>query len=328
MKTGKLSQSMLSRSVLKQLHSKNDRVLVGPGFGLDACAVSTQEGEAIVMSVDPITLSGVHAGMLAVYGAFNDIAAMGAKPVGILCSILLPTSSNETELRAVIKEMDEACGEFGAQILGGHTEVSRAVKEILVTVTGVGVAAESKLTSAKNVEAGMDIIVTKWVGLEGTVVLAMEQEEKLLTRYTRPFLDKAQGYLKYLSVVPEAAVAMQSGVSAMHDASEGGIFGALWEMAEAAGVGLEIDLKKIPIRQETIEICEFFDINPYKLMSQGALLMAAKDGNEIVRALSAEGIPAVIIGKATDSNDRVLITEGERRFIETTQTDELLHVEK
>lgn len=328
MKTGKLSQSMLSRSVLKQLHSKNDRVLIGPGFGSDACAVKTEPQEVSVFSVDPVTLSGVHIGRLAVCNALNDVAAAGARPVGVLSSILLPTSSNETELRAIVKEMDEECAKSGAQILGGHTEVTRAVKEPLLTVTGVGIAKQDELANSANVCPGMDILVTKWVGLEGTVILATEQEERLRTRYSQPFLDKAKSYITQLSVIPEAAVAVKSGVSAMHDASEGGIFGALWEMAEAAGVGLDIDLKKIPIRQETIEICEFFDINPYKLMSQGAMLMVAANGNEIVRALEAAGIPAVIIGKATDSNDRVLINDGERRFLETTQTDELLHVQK
>ena len=126
-----------------------------------------------------------------------------------------------------------------------------------------------------------------------------------------------------MSIIPEAAVATKSGVSAMHDMSEGGVFGALWELAESAGVGLEIDLKKIPIRQETIEICEFFDLNPYKLLSGGSLLIATEDGNGLVMELEKADIPAVIIGKATDTNDRVLINEDERRFLETTQTDEL-----
>jgi hydrogenase maturation factor len=327
MKTGKLSEAMLNRSVLKQLHSKNDRVTAPPGFGTDACAVRVEPGEVQVLSVNPVTLSGVHAGRLAVCHALNGIVASGARPIGVLGSILLPTSSSETELRAILKEMDGACAEAGAQILGGHTEVTRAVREPLLTVTAVGAAPEDRFLWTRNVRPGMDIVVTKWIGLEGTVILATEQEERLRARYAQPFLDKAKAYISQLSAVPEAAVAAKSGVSAMHDASQGGIFGALWEMAEASGVGLEIDLKKIPVRQETIEICEFFDINPYKLMSQGAMLMAAEDGSALVRALEAEGIPATVIGRATDSNDRILVCDGERRFLETVQTDELLHVE-
>jgi hydrogenase maturation factor len=327
MKTGKLSEAMLSRSVLKQLHSRNDRVIAGPGIGMDVSAIRMETDEAPVFSVNPVTLSGVHAGKLAVCNVFNDLAAAGARPAGILNSILLPTSANETELRAIIKEMDEECAAAGAQILGGHTEVSRAVKEPLLTVTGVGTVKNDAFLTAKNVRPGMDIVVTKWIALEGTVILATEQEEKLRTRYSQPFLDKAKAYLSQLSVLPEAAVAARSGVSAMHNASQGGIFAALWEFSEASNVGLEIDLKKIPIRQETIEICEFFNINPYKLMSQGSMLMGSEDGNALVRALEAEGIPATVIGKATDSNDRVLVGEGERRFLETAQTDELINLE-
>lgn len=319
---------MLSRSVLKQLHSKNDWVLLGASFGTDACVIDTEPGEVQVLSVDPVTLTGVHIGRLAVCNALNDIAAMGARPVGILSSILLPTSSNETQLRAIIKEMDETCTQMGAQILGGHTEVTRAVQEPVLTVTGVGAVKKDELLQPANVLPEMDIIVTKWIGLEGTAILATEQEELLRTRYSQPFLDKAKEYVSLLSAVPEAAVAAKSGACAMHDASEGGVFGALWEFAEAAGVGLQIDLKKIPIRQETIEICEFFDINPYKLASQGAMIIAAADGNAVVRALAAQEIPAVVVGKATDSNDRVLLCDGERRFLETPQTDELLHVER
>jgi hydrogenase maturation factor len=327
MKTGKLSEAMVSRSVLKQLHSKNDRVIAGPGVGMDFSAIRMEPDEVTVFSANPVTLSGVHAGKFAVCNVFNDLAASGARPAGILSSILLPTSANETELRAIIKEMDEECAAAGAQILGGHTEVSRAVKTPLLTVTGVGTVKNDAFFTAKNVRPGMDIVVTKWIALEGTVILATEQEEKLRTRYSQPFLDKAKAYISQLSVLPEAAVAAVSGVSAMHNASQGGIFAALWEFSEASGVGLEIDLKKIPIRQETVEICEFFNINPYKLMAQGSMLMAAEDGNALVRALEAEGIPAAVIGKATDSNDRVLVGDGERRFLETAQTDELINLE-
>ena len=173
----------------------------------------------------------------------------------------------------------------------------------------------------------MDIVATKWVGLEGTAILASEREEELRTRYAKPFIDNAKVFRQMMSIVPEAAVATKSGASAMHDVSEGGIFGALWEFAVSSGVGLEIDLKKIPIRQETVEICEFFDLNPYKILSGGCLLIATEDGNGMVLELEKAGIEAVVIGKATDGNDRVLLNEDERRFLETTQTDEMYNLQ-
>ena len=109
----------------------------------------------------------------------------------------------------------------------------------------------------------------------------------------------------------------------MHDISEGGVFGALWELAECSGVGLEIELKKIPLRQETVEICDFYGLNPYQMVSGGSMLMAAEDGNGLVHRLAQEGIPAVIVGKATAGNDRVILNGEERRFLELPQTDEI-----
>ena len=94
-------------------------------------------------------------------------------------------------------------------------------------------------------------------------------------------------------------------------------------MAEAAGVGLTADLKKIPIKQETVEICNFFDLNPYEIASTGSLLIAAKDGKALVKALSEEKINAAVIGKFTDSNDRIIINGDNVRFLEPFRNDEI-----
>ena len=323
MKAGKLKESVLKRSVLKQLHKRNDRVLAGPAVGCDYGAIAVAEGEVVVVSTDPVTASAMNQGRTAVLAAANDVAASGAVPQAVSVSLLLPTSINEEELRDIIKDMEAACEECHMDIINGHTEVTRAVKEPLVTATAVGTAKKEHLVHNKNLCPGMDIVVSKWVGLEGTAILAKEKAGELRTRFPQPFIDKAKIFEQMMSIIPEAAVAVKSGVSAMHDVSEGGIFGALWELAQCADVGLEIDLKKIPIRQETIEICEFFDINPYKMISGGCLLMAAEDGNALVRELEKAGIFATVIGKATGNNDRVLINEDERRFLEMTQTDEI-----
>ena len=326
MKAGKLKESVLKRSILKQLHTRNEEVLVKPTVGGDFGAVSISKELAAVISSDPITLTGENIGSSAIIAACNDVACSGATPIGVSVTLLLPTTFNEDELRDLMKDMDAACQECGVDILSGHTEVTRAVKEPVVVVTALGTVATEMLIHSSDVQPGMDIVATKWVGLEGTAILAKEREEELRTRYAKPFIDNAKVFGQMMSIVPEAAVAIKSGASAMHDVSEGGIFGALWELAESAGVGLEIDLKKIPIRQETVEICEFFDLNPYKIVSGGCLLIATADGNGMILELEKAGIPATVIGKATDSNDRVLLNEDERRFLETTQTDELYNL--
>ena len=112
----------------------------------------------------------------------------------------------------------------------------------------------------------------------------------------------------------------------MHDVSRGGIFGALWELASGAGVGLNVDLKKLPVRQETIEICEYFALNPYELLSGGCLIMTAWDGEKLVMDLAGIKIPAQVVGKTTDSNERVLYNGGEKRFLDMPKTDQIYHI--
>ena len=326
MKVGKIPESVLKRSVFKQIHTKRSEVLLGAGVGEDCAAIQLSEDEICIMSTDPITGTATDIGNLAIHITMNDLASAGAEPIGVMLTILLPEDATEAVLKEMMSQIEKACADANVQIMGGHTEVTRAVNQPLVNVCGVGKANRGELVSTGGAKAGDDIIVTKWIGLEGTSIIAKEKEEELLKRYPAQLVDTAKEFERYLSVLPEAATAVKSGVNAMHDVTEGGIFGALWEMAEASGVGLEIDLKKIPVKQETIEVCEFFGINPYELISSGSMLMAAPDGNTLVRELEKQGIHAVVVGKAAAGNDRVLINEDERRFLEPPKTDELYKV--
>ena len=331
MKNGKISESVLKRSVLKQLHTTSDRILFKPAVGEDCAVISMQAGDQtrLVTATQTFTLdvSDKHVrANCAVYDALNNIYAMGAGPIGIELALLVPTTENEAVLRETVRAIDAVCEEAGIVVLGGHTQVSRAVKNIVVTVTAIGEAYEQALTPSSAAAPGMDIIVTGYVGLEGTAILANEKRAELETRFSKAFIDKSAAYIDHISTAMEAASAIGAGVAAIHDASQGGIFGALWDMAEASGIGLDIDLKKLPIRQDTIEISEFFDINPYKLLSGGSLIIIAADGTRVLRELEKTGKKAVIVGATTDSNDRVLISGEERRFLETAQTDEIYKV--
>ena len=326
MKIGKVPENVLKRSVMKQLHYKRDEVVLGPGIGEDCAALALAEDEIFVMSTDPITGTAKDIGKLAIQITANDLASAGAEPIGVLLTILLPDGTREIALKRIMEQMELACREAKMQILGGHTEVTAVVNQPVVNVAGVAKAKKGKLISTAGARSGMDIVVTKWIGLEGTTIFAKEKEMELKEHFPVSFVDTAKAFDQYLSVVPEAAVAVKSGVAAMHDVTEGGLFGALWEMAEASGVGLEIDLKKIPIRQETVEICEYFDVNPYGLISSGMMLMASEDGNALVHALAEANIPATVIGKATEGNDRVIVRDEERRFLEPPKTDELYKV--
>jgi len=212
------------------------------------------------------------------------------------------------------------------QIIGGHTEASDAVTRPVVSITGVGYAEKNISISSKNVKPNQDIIMTKWIGIEGTRIISELKREEILKIYTSEFLDRAIGDISEMSVVKESKIAMENGITAMHDVSEGGIFAALWDMAEAGKVGLEIDFRKIKVKQEIIEICELFDKNPYEIDSSGCLLMTYENGYDIVKTLKENGISATIIGRTTDTNDKIIYNNGEKRFLDTPKQDEIYHI--
>ena len=326
MKIGKVSETVLKRSIFKQIHTKRDEVLLGAGVGEDCAAVKLSPGEIFVISTDPITGTVKDVGMLAIQITANDLASSGAEPVGVMLTVLLPEEIEEEDIREMIRQVEEACAHFHIQVMGGHTEVTRAVTQPVISVTGVGKVREDRLVSTAGAKPGQDILVTKWIGIEGTSIIAKEKEKELLERFSQAFVDTAKGFDQYLSVLPDSRIAVEHGVSAMHDVTEGGIYGALWEVAEASGIGLEIDLKAIPIRQETIEICEYFELNPYYLISSGCMLMAADQGHDLVRKLEAAGIPAAVIGKATDGKARRIWNGGEESYLERPKTDELYKI--
>ncbi|MBQ5425907.1 MAG: hydrogenase maturation factor, partial [Pseudobutyrivibrio sp.] len=225
-------------------------------------------------------------------------------------------------------QVDNACKRYNVQVMGGHTEVTEAVNQPLISVTAVGKVKKGCMVSTGGAKPDMDIVITKWIGLEGTSIIAKDHEEELLTRLPQGLIDTAKGFDQYLSVLPESRVAVEHGVAAMHDITEGGIFGALWEMGEASGVGIDVDLKAIPVKQETIEVCEFFGINPYELISSGSMLIATNDGNGLVRKLADAGVAAAIIGKSNSSNDKRVISGDEVRFLEPPKADALYSVER
>lgn len=322
LETGKVPESVLKRSVFKKLTVKRPEVLVHSGIGED-CSVLAAGEDAIVLSTDPITGTAKDIGKLAFHITANDIASSGAELMGMLLTIILPPGSTEQELKQIMEDVTTQAAVFGVEILGGHTEVSEAVNQTLVSVTGVGKLPADRVVKTGGLKPGQDIVVTKWIGLEGSSILAKEKEEELNRELPPELVEQAKGFDQLLSVVPDAKIAMETGVTAMHDVTEGGIFGALWEMASASRVGLDVDLKKIPIRQETIEICEVFDINPYMLISSGSMLIGTDHGSRLVEELKKAGIHSAVVGFATEGNDRIIRNGEETRYLEPPKVDEL-----
>ncbi|MGN0242260.1 MAG: AIR synthase family protein [Candidatus Weimeria sp.] len=322
LESGKVPERILKRSVISPLTVKRPEVIIGSGVGEDCGAVQTEPDEVLVMSTDPITGTAIDIGHLAVDITANDLASAGAEPVGILLTVMLPPQSEEDELRTIMTEVNASCERLNLSVIGGHTEVTDAVTRPLLSVTGVGKVKRDAMITTSGAKPGMDLVVTKWIGLEGTAIIAAEKKDELLTRFPEKFVENAVGFNSMLSVVNDGLAAARAGAAAMHDVTEGGIFGALWEMGEASDVGLSVDIEKIPIRQETVEICDFFNIDPYCLISSGSMLIAAENGARIVDALAKEGISAAVIGHTDDSTQRVVHYDGQIRYLKPPEADE------
>ncbi len=323
MKVGKISEVALKRAVFKQLNSKRQEVLFGKEIGEDCAGISLEKGEICVLSSNPVFGTGKIYGALAIYSAVNNLVSSGAKAIGVMMTILLPENFKESRLAALTEQMEEVCQSLHIEVLGGHTEVTTAVTEPVFSVTAVGKAKEEELLHAKNAKADQDIVMSKWIGMEGSVSIVEAKEAQLLERFPKAMIEKLKALQPLCCASREAALAAKSGVSAMHDISSGGIFGALYELSEAAGVGLEIDLRAIPISQETVEICEYLGLNPYYLKSGGSMLMVCDHGQELVRILEKEGIHAAVIGRTTSENAKAIINEGEVSYLERPKADEL-----
>lgn len=314
------------RSVLKQIHRRRKDVLAGASAGQNCAAISSDGEEAFVVASKAVTCAAVRPASYGIQAAVNSVAASGAKAAGVMLTIFLPPEAREEEIRGMMQDAEHTCETLGIEILGSHPTVTDAVHRPVLSVSGTGKVKKDFLLQAGNAKPGQEIVITKWIGLEATALLASAREKELKKRFPADLIETAEEFADYLSVVKEAAAAQDCGIKAMYALSEGGIFAALWEMASAAGVGMDIDLKKIPIRQETVEICEYFGINPYQILSSGSMMIAADNGWALVRELEKSGIPAAVIGAFTSGNDRVIRNGEECRYLDKPQMDEIYKV--
>ena len=230
---GKIPPEILEKIVMKPMMGskvKRADVILRPTTGEDCSAIDLG-GEICILSTDPITGAAKDIGYLAVQINCNDVYSSGAEPMGILLTILLPPGSDEKLLEEIMEGSLRAAEERKIEILGGHTEVTDAVTKPLISAAVIGKTRNRKILATGGAKADQDIIMTKWAGTEGTAILAKEWEEGLRAYLTEEELKNAQEMKNFLSVGEESLIAFTHGATAMHDATEGGILGAVWEMA-------------------------------------------------------------------------------------------------
>ena len=297
MRIGKLENSELESLILSKFKRVRPESLTVPRVGED-CASLDMDGDLIVLSMDPITSAGDKSlGLLSVHVNCNDAICMGAEPVGLLVTLLLPPDYPTEGIGRIADDLAAAARVAHVDILGGHTEFTDAVTRP-VTCTSV-VARMPRDRKLPGLQVGDDLVMTKSAALEGAAILATEHADKL-SALSPALLREAEGYFSLLSVVPEGKVALENGVHAMHDVTEGGIMGAAWEICYAAGLGLVLDKDAIPVTEATRKIAKAAGIDPLRLLGSGSLLIGCPDGKAMVRALRQAGIHAAVIGKVTE----------------------------
>jgi len=322
---GKLPPDVLRSLILGRIQNKNPDVLVHASLGEDSAVIDFGD-YVCALSVDPITGADEGAGWLAVHVSCNDVAANGAAPVGVLLSVLCPEVGYMERLKAIMTEAERAAGELGIEILGGHTEVMPDLSKPIITVTAVGKAPRDRLVTSGGARPGDQLLLTKGAGIEGTAILAHDYADILAGRVPPDILERARGFASMISVVREGILAAEAGATAMHDVTEGGVLGAVYEMAEASGAGVEVWAGSIPVLEETRVICEALEADPLCLISSGAMLIAAREGESLKERLGAQSIKSEVIGRFTPSPRRVLVTAGGPRTITAPQGDELWRV--
>jgi hydrogenase expression/formation protein HypE len=301
---GKVPPELLRQYAFGRSGAPRSEVLVGPNIGEDAAAIAVGD-EAVILSSDPITGAAGNAGWLAVHVACNDIAAMGARPTGVLVTLLLPPVDAVGHLDRLTDDVDRACRDLGIAVLGGHSEVVGALSQPILSLTAVGTTPKSRIVRSTGVRPGDALIVTKAAATEGTALLATDFADELTRELGAELVARAQACWSEISVVPEGLAAAEAGATAMHDVTEGGVLGAVMELAEASGLGVRLRVEQVPIRPVTAEICSYFSVDPLALVSSGSLLIAGP--REIADKLTAQGIRATVIGDVVGDGRRLLL---------------------
>lgn len=313
---GKLSELILKRSVLNKFRNKREEVLSGAKAGADAAVMLVKGQLVTAVSCSSVEYETLLDAKITMTRAVNSVAAEGGSPFAVLVSMIVPPETEESRIKSIMEVLEETASSLNVQIAGGHSEVSDKVNMPVFSVTAYGNCAGELLDSRREKDTlyGQDIVMTGYMALEATGVAAVQHREEL--SFAPGYLAGAADYLQELSVVKHAQIALEHGSAVMHDLSETGVFGGLWELGEKMQVGMEIEARNIPVHQETIELSEQLEQNPYTMQSAGSLLVVTRDGNGLVHQYEKEGIHAALIGKVMPGHDKVLLNRDERRFIE------------
>ncbi|HOK42332.1 MAG TPA: AIR synthase family protein [Thermoclostridium caenicola] len=327
LKIGKLSNQQLERILTRFSGKLRNEVLTRPCIGED-CAALDFGGQLCVVTTDPITGAESDIGTLAVHIACNDLASSGAEPVGLMVTLLVPPGAGLNQIEEVMSQIKKEADLVNADIIGGHTEVTDAVTRMVVSITALGKARENRVVTTSGAQPGDDIVMTKYAATEGTAILANLLGDFLEPRIGRETVARAQQLIGSISVLKEGLIAADYGATSMHDITEGGVLGAVWELCHASCCGAIIYKENIPLLDETRKICACLGLDPLRLISSGSMLITCKDGNGLVEELQEAGIRSCIIGNITRDKQCMLADGGNMVKIDPPESDELYKARK
>lgn len=314
---GKLPVSLLRTLLDRVARTHDPRLAVGAGIGLDAAAIDTGT-RYLVAKTDPITFVAEEIGTYALAINANDLATMGAVARWFLAALLLPAGTTAAQASRIFSQLGRACRTFNVSLAGGHTEITDAVSRPVVVGCLLGECPKERLLTTAGARVGDVLLLTKGIPIEAVSILARERSEELRRRYSPRFLARCRRYLTNpgISIVRDAMIATAAGgVHAMHDPTEGGLSTALYELAEAAGVGVLVEETAIPVLPEGKRLCADFGLDPLGAIASGALVICADPAHEraILRRLARAGIAATRIGTVVPARQGIrMVTSGQR----------------
>ncbi len=298
---GKLPSDYLAH-LLAQIPCQDPRVILGPRVGEDAAVIDLGERYLVAKS-DPVTFATDEIGWYAVHVNANDVVCTGASPRWFLATLLLPGGQADTAMvETIFEQIRQGCQQVGATLIGGHTEITYGLDRPVLVGGMLGEVAPERLVTTGGAQVGDTVLLTKRVAVEATAIIAREKRAALLDRFDAASLDRCADFLHEpgISVVPEARILTRVATPhAMHDPTEGGLATGLWELAQAANVGLEVDPQAVPVYPETRQLCAAFDLDPWGVIASGSLLVTLppEQAEATVEALAQAGIEASPIGQ-------------------------------
>ncbi len=332
--SGKIGAQTFKEELLPFCGAKRHEVLCGPTFGVDSAVIDLGNGLALATSSDPLSLIpalGMEASAwLSVHLLANDMATTGLAPQFAQFVLNLPVSLLQKDFREYWQHIHKLCSDLGIAITGGHTGQIEGQNS---TISGGGTmfltAPKDQILTSNNARPGNVIIVTKKLALSSSSILAMIFPETVRNKCGAEIQHRAAQNFWQLSVMKEALTASHIlrpnfDLCAMHDVTEGGVLGAISEMAAASGCSFRVENQLLPLSTEVEAITTLFKIDPRLSIGAGSMIIAVKPEVEdtLIDSLKGEGIEATAVGTFTEKEcGNTLVEKGEERPFRFTGID-------